>query len=111
MGIRCDEHGRVCVVTVEGDLCGDRAAEVCRAAEAALARPGGGVVVDLAGCDFVDSSGLEALCAIRRRCDAGGGRMALARVTGGCAKILQITRLAGRFDCHSDVSRAVAAAR
>lgn len=111
MSIRCEEHNGVCVVTVDGDLAGARAEEARRAADAALSRPGGGVVFDLGGCDFIDSAGLEMLCRVRRRCDERGGRMALARVGGGCAKILQITRLAGRFDCHTDLNRALAAAR
>jgi anti-sigma B factor antagonist len=111
VSIRCDEHNGVCLVTVDGDLAGGRADEARQAVEALLARAAGGVVFDLGRCGFIDSAGLELLCRVRRRCDERGGRMALSRVGAGCAKILQITRLAGRFDCHADLNRALAAAR
>jgi anti-anti-sigma factor len=111
MSIRCDEHNGVCVVTVEGDLAGARANDVRLAVDALPGRPNAGIVFDLGQCGFIDSAGLELLCRVRRRCDQRGGRLALARVGAGCAKILQITRLAAQFDCHADVSRALAATR
>ena len=112
MGVRCDEYSGVYVVAVGGALSGDAVAEAQRAVDAALARRRGvGVVFDLEGCGFVDSGGLEMLCRVRRRCADAGTRVTLARVGATCAKILEVTRLAGRFECHTELSRAVAAAR
>ena len=112
MNIRTDEYNGVCVVAVGGDLAGDAVAETWRVVDEVFERRGGvGFVFDLGDCAFVDSAGLEMLCRVRRRCHDAGTRVALARVAGNCAKILEITRLAGQFDCHGGLDRAVAAAR
>ena len=112
MSVRTDEYSGVCVVAVEGELAGDAALEARRAVDEVLARRGGvGVVFDLGACESVDSAGLEMLCRVRRRCEEAGARVALARVGVTCAKVLEITRLAGRFECHAELERAVAAAR
>jgi anti-anti-sigma factor len=92
---------------VEGDFSGDTVSD----AQRLLDRPGSGIVFDLAECKFIDSAGLELLSRIRRRCGEAGIRVELARVGPNCRKILEITRLAARFDCHVDLARALAAAR
>ena len=112
MAIRCDEYNGVCVVAVDGDLAGDAVAEARGVVDGALSRRDArGIVFDLGDCHFVDSAALELLCLVRRRCDDVGTRVGLARVGPACAKILELTRLAGQFDCHADVARALAAAR
>ena len=112
MTIRCDDYNGVRVVAVEGDLAGEAVGEAERSVDGALARRGAhGLVFDLGGCEFVDSAGLELLCRARRRFEDAGARLTLARVGPACAKILEVTRLAGRFDCHADLARALAAAR
>ena len=112
MSIRCDDYNGVRVVVVGRDLAGDAVAEAQRLVDESLARRGGhGLVFDLGDCGFVDSAGLELLCRTRRRCEGAGARVTLARAGGACAKILDVTRLTARFDCHADLTRAVAAAR
>ena len=109
MAIRCDEYNGVCVVTPEGDLAGEAAEEAQRQCDV---RPRTtSFVVDLGNCDFIDSGGLEVLCRVRRRCDEAGTHVALARPRPNCATILEITRLAARFDCHASLTSAVSAAR
>ena len=112
MSIRCDEQNGVCVVTVNGDFSGTAAAEAQVVVSELLARPKAvNFVFDLGGCEFIDSAGLELLCRVRRRCGDGGATVALAAVRPACGKILEMTRLATRFDCHADVNGALAAAR
>jgi anti-anti-sigma factor len=112
MGIRCDEYDGICVLTPDGELAGDVVFEAQRTCEDRLSRPHPpSFVFNLGGCDFIDSAGLEMLCRVRRRADAVGVGMTLARPGTNVAKILEITRLAGRIDCHSDLAAAVSAAR
>lgn len=112
MSIRYDEYNGVCVITVDGGLSGEAVADARRAVEEALSRSKGqAFVFDLGECDFIDSSGLDLLCHVRRRCEDAGTRVTLARVGATVAKILELTRLVGRFDCHADLTRAAAAAR
>jgi anti-anti-sigma factor len=112
MSIRCDEYNGICVLTPGGDLAGDAAVDAQRSCDEQFSRPNPpSIVFDLTACEFIDSAGLEMLCRLRRRADEAGARVALARVGANAAKILGITRLAGRFDCHPELSGAVSAAR
>ena len=60
-------------------------------------------VIDLSKAGFVDSQGLEVLLAARRRCEEMSGQLKLANVGDNCRKILQLTRLEHRFECHTDL--------
>jgi anti-anti-sigma factor len=108
MPIRSDEYNGVSVLTIEGDLAGDAVLDAQRLLHGPVMR---NLVFDLNDCGFIDSAGLELLSRTRRRCDEAGCRIELARVGPNCRKILELTRLAGRFDCHVDLARALAAAR
>jgi anti-anti-sigma factor len=110
--IRSEEYNGVCVLSVDGELSGDSVAEVRQVVDDVVARHDArGIVFDLDGCEFIDSAGLELLCRIRRRCEIAGKKVTLTRVGSTCAKILEVTRLAGRFDCHPDLDRALKATR
>ena len=117
MAITCEEYGNVCVLAVDGDLSGEAAAAFRRAAEtrivAAGARAGGAIeaVVDLEKTGFIDSQGLEALLWLKRRCEDRSGRAMLAAPDDRCRKILEITRLAHRLECHDDLPSALKAMR
>jgi anti-anti-sigma factor len=108
MPVRSDEYNGVSVFTVGGDLAGETVLDAQRLLHGPVTR---GLVFDLNGCRFIDSAGLELLTRTRRRYDEAGRRVELARMEPNCRQILEITRLAGRFECHVDVARAVAAAR
>jgi anti-anti-sigma factor len=112
MGIHVDDYNGVCVLTPDGDLSGEVAADARRLCDQHLSVSNApSFVFDLGRCDTIDSAGLELLCRVRRWCDDAGTRLALARPAPNVIKILQITRLAARFDWHPDLARAVAAAR
>lgn len=113
MALTCDEYGTVCVVTIDGDLSGELPAALRRAAEERLAEPKRIVdfVVDLDKTGFIDSEGLETLLWLKRRCEDGFGRVKLAGPDDHCHKILELTRLAHRFECHGDLPAALKAMR
>ena len=105
MSIKCDEYGQVCVIALEGDFVG---ADTLEAQQAVEERSGAGhFVIDFERTEFISSQGLEALLAIRRRCEHRGGRVALAGLDPNCQKILELTRLDRRFECHPDVAKAM----
>ena len=64
-------------------------------------------MIDFEGSRFISSEGLEALLAVRRRCEERRGQVRLAGLDDNCRKILQITRLDHRFECHPDVTTAL----
>src|SRR5882762_3224267 len=108
MAIKYDEYGGVCVLSVDGDFSGAAGAAVRRCAEERMERQQiVEFVIDLEKSGFVDSSGLETLLWLKRRCEERSGRVRIAGADENCRKILEITRLAHRFECHENVSTAL----
>jgi anti-anti-sigma factor len=108
MAVKCDEYNGVCVLSVEGDLTTEAGAQIRRHAEEGIEqRHVVDFVVDMEKTGFVDSEGLETLLWLKRRCDDLFGRVKLATVEENCRKILEITRLAHRFECYPDLPSAL----
>lgn len=105
--IRSEEHHGAGVLSVEGSLTGDTAAQLRQAADRLLQRRTSDVVIDLERCPRVDSQGLESLLWLRRRCDAASGTLTLAAATPTLAEILRLTRLDHRFLSAPDVTTAL----
>src|SRR4051812_49853850 len=94
-----DSPGDVVIVVVEGEHDIYTAPTLRERLEEALAR-GGGIVVDLTGATFVDSSVLGALLDARRRAiEAGQGDVVWGGGTGGAGgpPVLGITRAVPRL--------------
>jgi anti-anti-sigma factor len=108
MPVKCDEYNGVCVLAIDGDFCADMGAHVKRLAEQRIKdRKVVDFVLDLEKSSFLDSRGLEALLWLKRRCDEVFGRVKLTGLDENCRKILEITRLSHRFECHSDLPSAL----
>jgi anti-sigma B factor antagonist len=108
VAIRYDEYNRVGVLSVDGDLSGDDASRLRQMLEELTRqRRVGQFVVDFEKCEFIDSAGLETLSWARRHTEASGGQIKLACLDENCRKILEITRLGPRFECHPDLAAAV----
>ena len=108
MPIKSDEYNGVCVLSVDGDLTGESAAAVRRLAEERIGqRKIIDFVVDLGKSDFIDSEGLESLLWLKRRSEDLFGRVKIAAPDENCQRILEITRLAHRFECHADLATAL----
>src|ERR1700712_5560298 len=102
MGIKCDEYNQVCVVSVDGDFAGEAGNQLRRAAEERIEqRQVVDFVIDLEKSGFVDGEGLETLLWLKRRCEDLFGQVKLANLDENCRKILEITRLQSRFECHA----------
>jgi anti-sigma B factor antagonist len=98
----------VSVVTVVGELdaasAGGLEAPLREAIDA-----GGGLVLDLLGCGFLDSTGLHAIIDAESAVAARGGRLAIACAAGGAvARTLEVA-LPGMLDLHERRDAAVAA--
>lgn len=84
------------VLTLEGEL--DLAtADVLTATVTALPSDSTPVVLDMAGVEFVDSSGLRALLAAQGAVTADGRAFALARPHATVARLLDLVDLRTRF--------------
>jgi anti-sigma B factor antagonist len=83
------------VVALRGELDVTDAASVATALAEVVARDRE-LIIDLAGLDFIDSSGLAALARARKHARQAGGDLLLAAPQRQVLRILALTRLAAR---------------
>ncbi len=108
MSLKTDEYGQVCVLTLNGDFVGEDIAAVRASVEDMVDRRQiVDFVVDFEKCGLVDSEGLETLVWIRQRTDDLFGQVKLANLDENMKTILEITRLAQRFECHDELAAAL----
>jgi anti-sigma B factor antagonist len=103
------ERDGTVVVTLCGKLDIVDAAEVAAALVTAVAREPR-VIVDLAGLDFIDSSGIAALAYARRHARQAGGDLVLAAPRPRVQRVLGVTRLVDDFAVVASVEEAVGGA-
>ncbi len=97
-------HGYT-VVTLRGEL--DLADAVDVAAELTeIAVRDPGIIVDLAGLEFIDSSGVAALARARRQAREAGGDLILAAPRRNVMRVLAVIRLAEAFSVYATVEEA-----
>ncbi len=93
------------VVALRGELDVMDAASVV-AQLSGVATRGRVVIVDLAGLDFIDSSGIAALVRVRRNARHAGGDLLLAAPQRQVLRVLAVTRLIDAFSVHDGVAEA-----
>jgi anti-sigma B factor antagonist len=98
----CDGH---VVVVLRGELDVADAVSVA-AALAAVAVANPEIIVDLAGLEFIDSSGVAALAHGRKHARHAGGDLHLAAPQREVLRVLTITRLIDVFPVHASVDEA-----
>lgn len=74
-----------------------------------IAAGGGAVVVDLAECDFIDSSGIRALLIGGKAAEQAGGTLSLAAPKPHVVRILDVTGVASALPIHPSAEEALAA--
>lgn len=96
------------VVTVIGELDAASAGGLEEPLREAI-EAGGGLVLDLLGCGFLDSTGLHAIIDAESAVTARGGRFAIACARGGAVVRTLDVALPGMLDLHETRADAVAA--
>lgn len=107
MSIRCEDYDHVTVIGVSGEFSAETVEGFRAQVGERLERKVRFFVIDLEQTTFVDSKGLEALLWVQQQCDENLGQVRLCKPDDTCRKILQVTRLDGRFDVFADVAEAV----
>lgn len=111
MKITHEDYDQLSVVTLRGDLAAELADELRKLALDRMSHNVRDFVLDASGMEFVDSQGLEALLWLQDQASEKLGQVRIAALSENVRKILEITRLATRFDCHPDVDSAVKSLR
>jgi anti-sigma B factor antagonist len=93
------------VVALRGELDIADATGVAAALAAAIAREPQ-IIVDLAGLEFIDASGVAVLARGQKRARLGGGELRLAAPKPMVLRMLTITRLIDVLPVHSSVDEA-----
>ena len=102
----CD--GQV-IVALRGVLDVAEAASVAAALTAVAARQRD-IIIDLAGLEFIDSSGVAALVWGRRQARQAGGELLLAAPQQQVLRVLTLTRLIDVFPVYASVAEAAGSA-
>lgn len=107
MGTTLTKYDDVTVLTVKDDLAGDALdsflSVVARCRNEQINR----LVIDCAAIGALDSAGLESLAALQDQCEEEFGSVKLCELDETLKKILDITRLARRFEVFEDLDAAV----
>ncbi len=108
MAIKCEDYNKVCVMSVTGDFITDVAALARKNVEKAIdERQVVDFVMDFEKAGFIDSEGLETLLWLKRKCEDLFGQVKLINLDENLRKILEMTRLEHRFECHTDLAAAL----
>lgn len=100
-------YGDVSVLTIKGELTSETLDDFIEQRDQVIAGSHHRLVVDCQTLDGIDSTGLEALCALRQACEALGGTVRICALDAVGRKILEITRLDRRFELFDDLDSAV----
>ena len=107
MKIAYEDKGPVTVLSIRGDLSLDETDRFQRETLQRMDQQVRDFVLDLESLDFIDSRGLESLLWLQDKCNELLGQVRIAACPDHVRKVLEVTRLIGRFDCHPDVETAV----
>jgi anti-anti-sigma factor len=109
MPLKCEDYNNVCVIALDRDLTADGTTESLRktAQDRIDNRQIVDFVIDFEKASFFDSEGLETLLWLKRRAEDLFGQLKLVNLDETCKKILEITRLEHRFECHPDLPSAL----
>ena len=100
------------VVKVKGELDLNTAAQLESELERTLGKAGS-VVVNLSGCEFIDSTGVALLVNAWQQLDrnggSGNGRLVLCSPNPQVRRLLDVTGVESSIDVHEDIDDALAA--
>ena len=103
------ERDRQVIVALRGALDVADAVSVAAALTAVAARQRD-IIIDLAGLEFIDSSGVAALVRGRRQARYAGVELLLAAPQQQVLRVLTLTRLIDVFPVHASVAEAACSA-
>lgn len=106
--MKCEEYNNICVLTPGGDFAAEETAAARKSIEELIDKKHlTDFVFDFEKTTFIDSEGLETLLWVKRRAEDLFGQVKLVNLDENCKKILEITRLEHRFECHAELAGAL----
>ena len=102
-------EGAAVVVSLNGRLDGVTGPDLEASIAAIVERGDVRVVLDCEGMEYVSSAGLRVLLIGARKCQQGGGKLALASLKPECRSVLEMSGFLSIIDCHESSEAALAA--
>ncbi len=99
-------HPQVIVVAPSGEIDLATAPQLREGLEQAELQAPSGLIIDLSGVGFIDSTGIGELVGCHRRCQEQGRPLAFVVPGGTITKILRVTGMDSVFDLHQDEASA-----
>jgi anti-anti-sigma factor len=106
MNLRFEDHGRLCVVQIDGECVGESAESLRRACNERFATGVRDLILDVSETSLIDSTGLEVLLDLADASAEQRGRCLLAAPGDLLRSILEITRISDRLEIHEGVEAA-----
>ena len=107
MQIDVSKEDGIAIVTVQGEIDVETSPQLRECFDKLLAAGEHNFVIDMAGVDFVDSSGLAAFVRLFKRVRIGEGDVRLCGLRPEVSKIIELTRLNRVFDVFETRAQAV----
>ena len=104
-----EKNANVMVVSLSGRLDTQTAATSSAQIMEALERSSAGIIMDLAGMEFISSAGLSILLALRKKAEPGSKKIAIIRAHPSVYKIFKITALDQVLNFFDDEDEAIQA--
>lgn len=111
MKLTHEDYDQLTVLSFKGDLTSDQVDLLRKTAQERMDANVRDFVLDVQAMEFVDSKGLEALLWLQEKSGEKLGQIRLAGTTENVSRILDLTRLAARFDSHDTVESAIKSLR
>jgi anti-sigma B factor antagonist len=111
MKLSHEDYDHLTVLALHGDFTADDVDAFRQGVGERMGRQVRDFVLDVREVEFIDSRGLETLLWLQEQCGEKLGQVRLAGATPNLEKILQVTRLAPRFDRHPGVDAAIKSLR
>ena len=111
MKLTHEEYDQISVFSLNGDFDADQSDLFRTTAEQCMHDSVRDFVIDMTDMEFIDSNGLESLLWLQEQCSEKLGQVRLAGVNNSVKTILEMTRLATRFDRHDQVEGAIKSLR
>lgn len=111
MKLAHEDYDQMTVLSIKGDLTSDQIDVFRKAVNDRMESNIRDFVLDVQTMEFVDSKGLETLLWLQERSGEKLGQIRLAGTTANVSRILDVTRLAARFDSHETVESAIKSLR
>lgn len=107
LSIEPEKAAGVSVLTVSGRASHRTAPDLAAALETATASPGGGVVLDLSGVDYISSAGLHAVETAASRLSASGRRLVVCGVRDAVSVAFDLAGLTGTVAVEESREQAI----